>query len=345
MEEIARVVGYDALPVSMLSGPVPHTEPQPMPELKERLRDALAAGGMRETITYSATSLETLGKVDALEGGPDPLRLANPMSGELEYLKTSLRGGILETLASNRRISQAGPMRLFEIGRVYLQKEEARERELPEEREMLVGVLAGPRFPVSWQAPSGGLGFFDAKGMLEEMFEAVGVAVDYEAAEDSVLHPGRTARLTCGGTQVGVVGEVHPGVLESFDLGAEPVAMFEVDLKLLAAQAAQVRRRYESASRFPESQRDLALIVDAGVSSDDVRRVIEANRLVTAATPFDVYSGEGIPSGKKSIAYRVVYQSKTGTLTSRQVDGAQRDIVRRLRRRVGAELRAGDGEG
>jgi phenylalanyl-tRNA synthetase beta chain len=230
-------------------------------------------------------------------------------------------------------------MRLFEIGRVYLQKEEAKERELPEEREMLVGVLSGPRFPVSWQAPEGDLGFFDAKGMLEEMFAVVGVSVAYEAGADSVLHPGRTARLTCGGTPVGVVGEVHPNVLASFDLGSELVALFEVDLRLLANLAAQADRRYESASRFPESHRDLALIVSADVSSDDVKALIEANRLVTSATPFDVYSGEGVPAGKKSIAYRVVYQSKSSTLTSRQVDGAQRDIVRRLRRRLGAELR------
>ena len=339
VEEIARIEGYDSLPVTMLSGPIPHAEPQPMAALKEQLRDTLAAGGMRETITYSATSLATLEKVDALDGGPEPIRLANPMSGDLEYLKTSLRGSILETLASNRRISQSGPMRLFEIGRVYLQKEEAKERELPEEREMLVGVLSGRRFPVSWQAPEGDLGFFDAKGMLEEMFAVVGVSVAYEAGADSVLHPGRTARMTCGGTPVGVVGEVHPKVLESFDLGSELVALFEVDLRLLANLATQADRRYESASRFPESHRDLALIVGADVSSDDVKALIEANRLVTSATPFDVYSGEGVPAGKKSIAYRVVYQSKSSTLTSQQVDGAQRDIVRRLRRRLGAELR------
>ena len=138
-----------------------------MRTLKDDLRDLLASSGMQETISYSLTGLETLRKVEALDGGPQPLKIANPMSGELEYLRTSLRGSILETLASNRRISQHEGMRLFEIGRVYLPREEARERDLPDEKEVLVGVMSGPRFPTSWQAPEGDMDFYDAKGVLE----------------------------------------------------------------------------------------------------------------------------------------------------------------------------------
>jgi phenylalanyl-tRNA synthetase beta chain len=310
-----------------------------MAALKEQLRDTLAAGGMRETITYSATSLATLEKVDALDGGPEPIRLANPMSGDLEYLKTSLRGSILETLASNRRISQSGPMRLFEIGRVYLQKEEAKERELPEEREMLVGVLSGRRFPVSWQAPEGDLGFFDAKGMLEEMFAVVGVSVAYEAGADSVLHPGRTARLTCTGAPIGVVGEVDPRVLGRFDVDVG-VAMFELDVEALCGAVGKEAGGFAGVSRFPESERDCALVVDESVPSARIQKIIRQHKLVVRAAPFDVYSGEAVPAGKKSIAYRIAFQSPAGTLTTAEVDRAQGDILRRLGREVGAELRA-----
>ena len=340
VEEIARVVGYDSLPTTMLSSQLPPQQPQQTTTFKDQIRDLLAAAGMRETITYSATSMETLGKIGALKDGPEPLKIANPMSGELEYLRTSLRGSVLETLSYNRRISQDGGMRIFEMGRVYLPKEEARERDLPDEKEQLVGVLSGPRFPTSWQTPEGELGFFDAKGALESLFASTGVRVEYEPQIDPLLHPGKSARLMCGDTPIGVIGEVHPTVLESFDLEGSPVALFEVDLGSLAEAAGQEGRRYRSTSRFPESHRDLALIVDADVSSDAVRSIIERNRLVVNATPFDVYLGEGVPAGKKSIAYRLIYQSESATLTSEQVDKAQADIMRRLSRAVGAELRA-----
>lgn len=339
VEEIARIVGYDSLPTTMLSSSIPHVDPQVMPILKERVRDLLAAAGMRETISYSATSLETLGEVAALDDGPQPLKIANPMSGELEYLRTSLRGSVLETLASNRRVDQSGSIRVFEIGRVFLRKEEAKERDLPDQNEMLVGVLSGPRFATSWQSPEGELDFFDAKGVLESVFPNLGVHLTYKPHVDSILHPGKAAMLMLGETPVGVIGEVHPSVRESFDLGAGPVAMFEVDLEAVKEISQRMGVGYQSASRFPESHRDLALILDAGVPSDAVQAIIEGNRLVVKSVPFDVYSGQGVPEGKKSVAYRVVYQSDSATLTSEQVDKAQQDILRRLNRQLGAELR------
>ena len=167
VEEVARIVGYDTIPTTTLSGPIPHHQPQPMRTLREHLKDLLAASGMREIISYSLTNLETLDKVEALEDSPQPLKIANPMSSDLDTIRTSLRGNMLETLASNLRISQHEGIRLFEMGRVYLPKEEAKERELPDEREMLVGVLSGHRFPTSWHTTQSDMGFFDAKGVLE----------------------------------------------------------------------------------------------------------------------------------------------------------------------------------
>ncbi len=339
IEEVARVVGYDTIPTTMLSAPVPHHEPQPLRALKESIKDHLASAGMRETISYSLTTLDTLQKVDAMDGASEPLRIANPMSGDFEYLRTSLKGNVLETLASNRRISQSDGIRIFELGRVYLPKEEAKERDLPNEKEMLVGVLSGPRSTTSWLAPQGDMGFFDAKGVLESVFGQVGVQVKYEPSEVSMMHPGRTARLVYDDITIGVIGEVHPKVLESFDLEGSPVAIFEIDVEALNQAMPQTARRYQSASRFPESYRDLALVVDADVSSSRIQFIIDRHNLVVRSTPFDVYSGEGVPTGKKSVAYRIVFQSNRETLTSEQVDKFQSDILRQLQREVGAELR------
>ena len=339
IEEIARVVGYDSIPETMLATPIPPRAGESIRPFRESLKDLLAGFGMQETISYSLTSLESLAKVDAAATLPEPLKLFNPMSVELTYLRTTLRASILETLESSRRIFGGDGLRLFESGRVYLPKEEARERELPEEREMAVGVLSGPRHQTSWQAPQVDMGFFDAKGVLERVFDKIGGRVDFEPAQEPILHPGKAARLTCDGTVVGIVGEVHPAVLERFGLEGPSVAMFELDVEALYGALATEGSRYRSSSRFQVSFRDLALIIDADLASARVQSIIDRHKMVVRSTPFDVYQGEGIPQGKKSVAYRIALQSDRGTLTSGIIDKAIGDIVRQLRREFGAEPR------
>ena len=342
VEEVARIVGYDTIPTSMLSSGIPQWEPQPMTELKETVKDLMASAGLQETISYPATTLETLAKVESVDEANPPLHIANPLSSEREYMRTSLRASILMTLSSNRRVSQNESIRIFELARVYLPKAEARERDLPVEREVLVGVLSGPRFQTSWTVGATGeddMGFFDAKGALEHLFSRLGVEVDYQPSEDPTLQPGRVARLLSDGELLGLAGEVRPGVLDGFDLEGYPVAIFEIDMEALLNVVARVDRAYKSASRYPESYRDLALVVDADVPSARIQQILERHDVVVRSTPFDVYRGDGVPEGKKSVAFRVVFQSDRSTLTSEQVDRFQGDIVRQLRRQLGAELR------
>ena len=339
VEEVARIVGYDAIPTTMLSASIPHREPQPMRTLKDGLQDLLAAAGMREVVSYSLTSLHALDKVEALADGPRPLKVANPMSGELEYLRTSLRGGVLQTLSSNRRVSQGEGIRIFEMGRVYLPGNDAKETGLPEEREMLVGALSGPRFRDSWLVDRGAMGYFDAKGVVDPALGQLGMPVEYEPSSDRILMPGRTARLVCHGAVVGLMGEVLPEVLARYAIEESSVALFEIDLASLLQATPQTGRRYRTTSRYPESTRDLALVVNVDVESGRVQAIVEAHKLVVRTIPFDVYVDEGIPAGQKSVAYRVVFQSDTGTLTSGQVDRAQRDILKKLERELDARLR------
>ena len=335
VEEVARIVGYDSVPTTMLSTPIPHRENQPRRAVKEGVRDGLAAAGMREVITYPLTNLATLGKVEALDEGPQPLRIANPMSRELEFLRTTLRASALETLASNLKSPQGLGIGLYEIGRVYLPRRD----DLPDEKEMLVGVMSGPRFSLSWQAPEGEMDFFYAKGVLESAFGQLGIPASYEPSQDRILRPGRTAGIACAGSAVGVIGEVRPSVLARFGLDEAVVALFEVDLDALSRAVSEGKRRYRGHSRFPESHRDLALVVDVDVPSSRVQAIIEQNKLVVTSTPFDLYSGPEVAQGKKSIAYRVVFQSPSSTLTAEQVNRAQQQILSRLEREVGAVLR------
>ena len=150
---------------------------------------------MQETISYSATSIEALEMVEVRTDGPDaPLSLSNPMSAELTHMRTSLRASVLQTLAFNRRMSRGEGLRLFEIGSVYLPREEAKERDLPDEKEMMVGVFSGPRSGASWLVPEGDMDFFDAKGVLEAVFAQIGLSEEYKADNDPILLPGKTAQ-------------------------------------------------------------------------------------------------------------------------------------------------------
>ncbi|MDE2861172.1 MAG: phenylalanine--tRNA ligase subunit beta [Chloroflexota bacterium] len=333
VEEVARITGYDELPTTMISTPVPHRSPQPEREARERVRDLMVECGMQETISYSLTSaasLETSKPADA----PSPLRVANPMSSELEYLRTTLRSGVLSTLAANRQQARDG-VRLFEMGRVYL----PREADLPLERETLVGVLAGPRSPESWQSVNERMDFFDAKGVVEMLMSRLRLPCAFQPAEDALFMPGRCSAVLTGDAVVGVIGEVHPRTLEQFDAADEAVALFELDVDAITSAVSTEPVRYRPIARYPGALRDLAVVLDAGVPAAQVQAIIERETLVSHATLFDVYEGAGVATGKRSLAYRVLFQAADRTLVGDEVSRAMEGIVAALEREVGASLR------
>ena len=336
VEEVARITAYDKIPTTMLTAPIPQSQPQPMRELREELKDILAASGMQEIISYSLTSMATLEMVEALNHGPQPLAIANPLSSELQYLRTTLRGSLLNTLTANIR-QQEREIRIFELGRIYL----PRDKDLPQERETLAGVLCGPRLQTSWLGEEGDMNFFDAKGLLESLFSQLRVRTAYEPTKDSLFHPGRCAKIVSDERMLGVLGEVHPRILERFDLEGSCVAFFEVDLEALCQSMPASAVRYETVPRFPGAARDIALVVGQDIPSVEMERIIQRHSLVTQVSVFDVYTGPGVSSGKKSVAYRVLFQSATGTLTTEEINQAQKEILHNLEREVGAQLRGG----
>jgi len=301
-----------------------------MRALRESVSDILAGCGMQQVITYSLTSLEVLGKAGAQLV---PLRVANPITMGQEYLRTTLRPGLLQALSSNEKHEESD-IRLFEVGKVYL----PRAGDLPEERHMVVGVLSGTRVDRSWHGQGEALDFFDAKGVLETLLEHLGVASNFESAEDATLSPGRGAKIVVEGQSVGVLGELHPSVAESFDISSRPVSLFEIDLESLLP-ATLAPREYRTVARFPVSLRDIALVVDVGVPAKKVQDIIENSPLVTRVILFDVYTGEQVPAGKKSLAYRILYQSPSRTLTDEEVNRAQGQMLDRIQRELGATLR------
>jgi phenylalanyl-tRNA synthetase beta chain len=338
VEEVVRIIGYEKIPITRLGSPLPQQESKLSPSarqsnLEEKLRNILTGFGFQEILTYSLVSLEKLQKLSPkLELKVPPLNVANPMTREQEYLRTSLRAGLLSTLAHNQKFEQTG-IRLFEIGKVFL----PRGKDLPEEKEMLCAVLSGPRAALSWQANNEPLDFFDAKGVVEKILNQLGLKASFENSDDEILFPGRRADIIVEDDKLGVEGEVHPRVAQTFEFSGA-VYLIEIDLEKVLAKITGIKE-YQPIPRFPSVPRDIALLVDEPMSYRTVENIIQSFPLVTQVTLFDLYRGEQIPEGKKSFAIRIVYQSPGHTLTDEEVDQTQEQMLSRLHKELGATLR------
>ncbi len=339
IEEVIRIIGYDEVPTTMLSSPIPYQRADGMTSLKDRLRDALAAAGMQETISYPLVSPDDLARLRPAEP-PDTrlLRVANPMSADQDVLRPTLAASILNTLAYNQGHNEGG-FRLFELGRAFLPQAAG----LPQEKELIAGVMAGPRSDANWLGDSEPLDFFDLSGTLTTALGRIGVTAAYDSADQPQFHPGRCANIVANDDsqrEIGVIGELHPDVCEAFDLGSDPVVYFELRLDDLAnTTASDPAGRFQSLSRFPAANRDLALVVPDDVPASQVQRLIERVRLVERAELFDVYAGENVPDGTRSLAFRIRFRAADRTLTADEVNRAVNGLTRVLEREARATVR------
>ena len=335
VEEVARIIGYDRIPTVSMSTSIPLMESWHLIEFKENIKDLLVASGLQETISYSLTSRENLEKAQVIIPGIEPLRLANPMSKELEYLRPSLRASILSTLAYNLRHKEE-TVKIFEIGRIY----SSIPGELPDEREIAICALTGKRFPQSWKSSQPIIDFYDAKGVVQVIFDNLGLKPSFELTEnDALLHPGKSAIITHDGVQLGTIGEIHPRILDRFEIDISPVAFIEFYLDTVLKFSRYKPQQFHDFSKFPASSRDLAIIIDSNIVTEQIKKVILSENLVTDATIFDVYEGKGVAIGKKSLAYRINFQSSVLTLTADQVNKSLEAIITKLQRIFGAQLR------
>ncbi|MCX7680529.1 MAG: phenylalanine--tRNA ligase subunit beta, partial [Anaerolineae bacterium] len=340
VEEIGRIWGYDRFPSTLLCDELPPQRPNPRLEGAEHVRDVLVGCGLDEVITYSLVDIEDEGKLRPYGPPPDPadyLRLLNPLSADRAYLRRTLLPSLLRTARENLRFLER--VAIFEIGAVY---EPSEGKELPEEPRRLAIVMTGPREPRSWlqgqdRAP---LSFYDLKGVVEALLAGLGLEGTFEPGEHSAMHPGRCARVSVGGRLIGTMGELHPLVREAFDLPDQPVCALEFDLEALL-EGWGAPRKMIPLSVHPPVYEDLALVVDERVPAEQVYTLIMQTGapLVRSAVLFDVYRGEQIGEGRKSLAYRLTYQADDRTLTDEEVARLRAKIIRRLERELGATLR------
>lgn len=341
IEEVARIHGYDRIPVTEMADRLPPQRDIVPVNLEERTRDLLAVAGLQEIITYRLTTAEREAQLtpgDDLPVERAYVRVANPISADRVVMRQSLLPGLLEVMAHNARLRDR--LWFFEIGPVYLP---GGTLELPAEPRRLAIGMSGRQAPASWRDPDPSrTDFFDLKGMVEALLRGLHLeAVRFEAATHPTFTPGRTARLLVEAHEVGILGEIHPRVWAAFDLPAGPVCLAELDLEELLARV-PLTHRVVPVPRFPPALQDIALVVDDGVTAADLTAVIRSagGPLLADVRLFDVYRGQQLPSGKKSLAFSLVFQAADRTLTDAEVEAEKRRIVEAAARRLGAELRA-----
>ena len=332
VEEIARLYGYDRIPV------VPPVAPLNMRPASEAarstwtLRQLLVERDFQEVINFSFVdaSWET-----GLCGNANPIRLANPIASQLSVMRSSLIPSLIGNLVINRK-RQTERVRIFELGRVFSHGDEGSGVHGIAQPRRIAALAAGSARAAQWGEARRAVDFYDLKGDLETLLAPA--EPQFSPLEHPLLHPGRAARVTLAGIDIGLIGEIHPRWVQQYDLGRAPV-VFEIDLDSALVSATPA---YHAVSRQPAVMRDLALVVDQALAADRVLDALKAraSAIVREITLFDVYTGKGMGENKKSLAFSVLMQDTERTLEDAEVDAAMQQIIDHARSQLGAELRS-----
>ncbi len=343
VEEIARVYGYDRLPLTNLADSLPEQWANETLQWEERIRDFLVQYGLQENIGYRLTSPEREKKLFFASMPPaiNPkkyVRITNPIATDKTVLRQSLLGGLLTQLSENLRWHDT--QQVFEIGPVFYARSEPG---LPEEEKRLAILLCGAPPQNDWLAAESAepMDFYDIKGLVHALLKDLHIPNwDERRSQQSSYHPGRAVDICLNGKICGSYGELHPLVAEEFGLGERRVLVAEFRLCIIESSAS-VNFAIKPISTTPPILQDIALVLPEQVTHEETAQVITraAGKILRKIHCFDVYSGPPIPSGYKSLAFSLTYQTDDRTLTDKEVARVQQRIVRATKRELGAELR------
>jgi phenylalanyl-tRNA synthetase beta chain len=338
VEEVARLVGYDLIPENYPTSKSAYDRiDEGTFEFDQRTKNILCSLGLRETIHYSFTSEDLYRKLGLYY--QDMIPIQNPISEEMKVLRTTLLPSLLSTYVynKNRKISD---QRLFEVAKVYFQDdaEETRVREMPH----AAGLIAGNTFAAGWRKQGEPVDFYFVKGLIEILVrQLTSVYLAYEPARNhALLHPNRSAVLKLGLKEVGCVGEVHPLVRTGFLDSQEPLVMFEINLEALRKYE-RTQGRYKIPAKYPSIEFDVAVVVDKAVTSYSMVEAIRqaGGTLLGDVSIFDMYEGDNIPMGKRSIAFHLNFLSPERTLLEEEAIALKEKIVQVLNEKFSAQLR------
>ena len=327
-EEVARIVSYDniapTIPVAILSS----GGMTPKKALTKDVTHYLAHAGLSQIITFSFMHKDGLTNMMLPEGDSryTAIPILNPISEEFPYMRTTLVPAVIE--AAKRNIAQQNKdLWLFETANVYEPKALPL-TEVPHERPMACGIMMGKVTEAAWNQAQRDTDFYDVKGVVDGLLAKLGLTqYDIQPSSESYYHPGVSAHYTINGVTIANYGELHPQVVKNFDLSGK-VYMFEIDLEAVLSIIVPPFR-YQSFSKFPGTSRDLAIVAPVSVTSGDIVALIKEHggEYLESVSIFDVYEGEHIEAGYRSLAYNLQFRSMEGTLNDEDIDGAIQAII------------------
>jgi phenylalanyl-tRNA synthetase beta chain len=340
IEDIARLYGYDKIPGARLADELPPQRGNPAEERDRALQDLLTDMGLQEIVSYRLTNPEAEARLLPKGSQSEPLayvEMQNPIAEERRVMRRSVLAGVLEALERNIRHHER--IALFEIGPVFIPVDG---QLLPDEPQRLVLAMSGRRHAASWDAKNPQMmDIFDLKGVVEALLEALHVqGARFESAEHPSYHPGKCARLVAGETEIGYLGELHPLVKENYDFLSSPVLAAELDADALYRLA---QKRFEAAPvpAYPPVIEDLAMIVAEEMPAAQVRETIlkAGGFILKDAELFDIFRGEQVGAGSKSLAYRLTWQAPNRTLNDKEVGKMRERVMQTLEKELKAKVR------
>ncbi len=342
-EEIARLHGYNEIPSAEPKTAVAGYTPSKDERVRRLVRSFLSGAGFFEMVTYSWLSPDMLDALGVPDNHPHRrlIRVQNPMRSEQQYLRTTLLGSALKMLRDNTGGEGPATARLFEWGPVYLPEGVPLQKQ-PQERDRLVMAGAGPQTRASWcQSDPQSMNFFYLKGVLVQLMRFLHIGTwRVDEADVYYLHPGRSAQLSIDGQFAGYFGELHPDIADHMDLG-QRVCIGELETEVMIS-AARLSPRAKPVPSYPASVRDIAVVVDEEVSHRQLVSVMKGSvgDVLESVQLFDIYTGQQVPEGQKSAAYRLIYRAEDRTLTDEEVQRYQEDIIEALAEDLEATLRS-----
>jgi phenylalanyl-tRNA synthetase beta chain len=338
IEEIARVHGFDQIPKALPQGVIcPKGRCLPL-SIEESIRRLLCASGFFEVINFSFTRPEVFDRLRL--AADDPLRravrLRNPLSEDASILRTLLLPSLLENLRWNESRSIRN-IRIFETAKTFHSSDS---QVLPGERREMTAIAVGQRTDPHWGEEKREVDFFSLKGIVETLGRILGLEWELGPIDSSYLDPGKSARIEANGHKLGWIGQIHPEVAEGFDVAGIPFGFGLEDLELLSSLC-RPEKQYSSLPRFPAVVRDVALLVPSSLPSLRVDTLIRkaGGELVDEVKLFDVYQGDKIPRGYKSLAFSIHYRAVDRTLTDEEVNGVHGALLEIMKKDLGAEIR------
>lgn len=339
IEEIARIHGYDNIPVTFPKSALTARQTNPRVCFADRLKQLALSLGYSEVINYSFIAPEHLRAINTAPADPrtDPVLILNPLSADQSAMRTSLLPSLLLNLKHNNN-NHISNVRFFEISNIFTKTSDGSGII---ESKRIAGLLSGIRNTENWSVTNESTDFFDIKGTVETLLARLYIR-DFTFSAETVepyLHPSKSLDIYINGDKIGSFGEIHPDVIDNFEL-ENSAFLFEMDFDLLLKNAA-TGPAYTPFSRNPAIYRDLALLVDRTVSADKIVQTIKAfnNRLISDIKIFDFYQGNNIEKDKKSLAFRIKFHSDQRTLTDKEVNKIRDKLVSYLYTELGAELR------